>query len=257
MNRNKQPYYYFKNSKAKGRPPTSNNYKCPNCQNSYNKTERIPIKLKNCDHTICKYCLKQRMINHNTTCPIDGYLIYFNYTRKDQEFSGGKTELENFCEDESVLKSMNLDVSTEVTNSFRESFKDSIHRFKIWEKREKASSLNNMQKLQHAKKNNRCIIHNKSLEILCVNPECMKKICTNCALFGDHRGHQIKSEFEIINYAETKTKELVDVQKGLKDSESLFQKEKWDTLLNNTIKINEIKVIQDIDNFYDVRYYVK
>ncbi len=39
-----------------------------------------------------------------------------------------------------------------------------------------------------------CGIHGKPLEIICVN--CTKRICYQCGLFGDHKGHKMKTEVE-------------------------------------------------------------
>ena len=42
-----------------------------------------------------------------------------------------------------------------------------------------------------------CIQHNKPLEVFCISKGCHKRVCTNCALFGDHKMHKIKSEDDI------------------------------------------------------------
>jgi hypothetical protein len=47
-----------------------------------------------------------------------------------------------------------------------------------------------------------CAAHGRQLEVICM--DCMKRICTNCALFGDHKNHDIRSEEEI--RTETKVK---------------------------------------------------
>lgn len=144
---------------------------------------------------------------------------------------------------------MITDDSVEVTNSFRESFKDSIHRFKAWERQEKVNSANPAE--SKSKTKNLCSEHKRALEIICVNSECLKRICTNCALFGNHQGHQIKSEYDIVNYAENKTQEMLDVQKELYDSEQLLKRERWEVLLEKEIQNISEKLLKDIDNIYD------
>ena len=42
-----------------------------------------------------------------------------------------------------------------------------------------------------------CMQHNKPLEVFCISNGCHKRVCTNCALFGDHKMHKIKSEDDI------------------------------------------------------------
>ena len=60
---------------------------------------------------------------------------------------------------------------------------------------------NNLNSFQNQKF---CLIHNKPLEVICVDHKC--KICTNCALFGQHKNHEIISEdliyTEVFNNAE-------------------------------------------------------
>jgi hypothetical protein len=36
-----------------------------------------------------------------------------------------------------------------------------------------------------------CLVHQKPLEVVCLVD--MQKICTKCALFGQHKGHEFKS----------------------------------------------------------------
>jgi hypothetical protein len=36
---------------------------------------------------------------------------------------------------------------------------------------------------------NRCLLHDKPLDLICVDH--LKKICSGCALFGDHKGHKV------------------------------------------------------------------
>lgn len=40
-----------------------------------------------------------------------------------------------------------------------------------------------------------CLLHQKPLEVVCVID--LKKICANCAIFGEHKGHDFKSIEEI------------------------------------------------------------
>lgn len=40
-----------------------------------------------------------------------------------------------------------------------------------------------------------CLIHQKPLEIVCIRDK--TKICSTCAIFGDHKGHEFKSLDEV------------------------------------------------------------
>lgn len=104
--------------------------------------------------------------------------------------------------------------------------------------------------------NNYCFIHNRKTEIVCLDDKV--KICTSCALFGDHKNHNLKSEedlskeffikseilieyFEMMENFDAKIKEFKnpeylmtlekieaeanEKQKNLKESVALFFKE--------------------------------
>ena len=42
-----------------------------------------------------------------------------------------------------------------------------------------------------------CPKHKKIIEIVCI--DCKERICSNCALFGNHRGHDIKEESMVLD----------------------------------------------------------
>ena len=66
-------------------------------------------------------------------------------------------------------------------------------------------SQNNSQGTKQAEEF--CSIHRRRLEIFCFEKTCKTKICTNCALFGMHRGHNIKSLEDVYKYANEKSEE--------------------------------------------------
>ena len=59
-----------------------------------------------------------------------------------------------------------------------------------------------------------CTTHNRPLEVVCVDHRV--KLCTNCALFGEHKSHDIRNEedvfFELCTKAEIllETFEIID-----------------------------------------------
>ena len=42
-----------------------------------------------------------------------------------------------------------------------------------------------------------CPEHQRKLEIICISDR--SRICSNCALFGAHKGHDIRMEAEVVN----------------------------------------------------------
>ncbi|EGR31462.1 hypothetical protein IMG5_109210 [Ichthyophthirius multifiliis] len=72
---------------------------------------------------------------------------------------------------------------------------------------------------------NICKLHYKIIDIVCV--DCKQKICPNCALFGKHKNHFVKTEdevlTEIIKRAETLIGMFKIIEKGPKDAINLIQ----------------------------------
>jgi hypothetical protein len=53
-----------------------------------------------------------------------------------------------------------------------------------------------------------CANHKRPLEVICVDDRV--KICTNCALFGDHKNHDIRNEEELLIELCTKAEILLE-----------------------------------------------
>lgn len=51
-----------------------------------------------------------------------------------------------------------------------------------------------------------CPKHKRKLEIICIDDRV--RVCANCALFGEHKGHEVRQEDEVIDEI-TRTGELL------------------------------------------------
>lgn len=90
-----------------------------------------------------------------------------------------------------------------------------------------ANNLNNVNSSKKKSNTNNNIItlcekHNRPLEVFCLDDRC--KVCTQCALFEDHKNHQIKSEEEIINEIQLRAEIYVDLFELLEMSENSIMK---------------------------------
>ena len=65
--------------------------------------------------------------------------------------------------------------------------------------------------------NSLCSKHQRPLEVLCLQDKC--KVCTQCALFGEHKNHEIKNEEEIMNEVKLRAEIYVDLFELLVSSE--------------------------------------
>ena len=54
-----------------------------------------------------------------------------------------------------------------------------------------------------------CKVSGRPLEVVCV--DCHERICTNCALFGAHKNHDIRSEEEICNETQVRAEYLMEM----------------------------------------------
>lgn len=54
-----------------------------------------------------------------------------------------------------------------------------------------------------------CPIHKKKMELFCLEEK--ERICTNCALFGNHKNHEIEEEDEILKRINTKAEKLLEI----------------------------------------------
>jgi hypothetical protein len=52
-------------------------------------------------------------------------------------------------------------------------------------------------------KEDMCGIHNKKLEIVCI--QCRQRICSKCALFGEHKHHDVRENEDVMTEIKTRT----------------------------------------------------
>lgn len=54
-----------------------------------------------------------------------------------------------------------------------------------------------------------CPIHGKPLDVICVT--CKERTCSNCALFGVHKGHDVRPEQEVLDQINLRTECLMEM----------------------------------------------
>lgn len=55
------------------------------------------------------------------------------------------------------------------------------------------------------------MIHKRNIEVVCL--DCKEMICTNCALFGQHRGHSIYSEDDLLMMLGDRAQDIVHLNR--------------------------------------------
>jgi len=101
-----------------------------------------------------------------------------------------------------------------------------------------------------------CKEHNKKLEIICIDHR--QKICVNCALFGNHKNHNIKSEEEVLREITIRADKILELFQGIEDSSAeLFQQnaneENLAVLYENFMKKTE-KITKTINEKFTVLF---
>lgn len=58
-----------------------------------------------------------------------------------------------------------------------------------------------------------CPIHKKKMELFCLEEK--ERICTNCALFGNHKNHEIEEEDEILKRINSRAEKFLEILEKL------------------------------------------
>ncbi|MCQ2815695.1 MAG: hypothetical protein MJ252_00365 [archaeon] len=220
---------------------TQEELKCPICKTQYNTNENIPKLLINCGHTVCNKCLET---NQNFKCPEDQKEYEINSLNsfpvnqlilsliKSLEIQKKETKEEDKMEESkevSAVKTQPEELSSLLSKNNSELMSpspDSQKRF--------LESIKKMTATATKKKNyDNCQIHSsRPLEIICLDDKI--KICTNCALFGSHKGHQIISIEDFEKDISSKSELLINLFELIEDKfveneeQKTFEKSKED-----------------------------
>jgi hypothetical protein len=54
-----------------------------------------------------------------------------------------------------------------------------------------------------------CPVHRRKIELICI--DCKERICSNCALFGQHKPHDIRMEQDVLDEINTRTECLMEM----------------------------------------------
>ena len=63
-----------------------------------------------------------------------------------------------------------------------------------------------------------CPIHKRKIEIICI--DCKERICSNCALFGNHKNHDIRMEQDVLDEINIRTECLMEMYQIVAQSAS-------------------------------------
>ncbi|CAD8082256.1 unnamed protein product [Paramecium primaurelia] len=176
---------------------------CPQCRNIFNEFENIPLMLPDCGHTICQKCIKQMLMSadgQQICCPEDNIL------------AKGKTHITEFPKNCQLLKMV-------------------VKQRPSIDHPEYQLHLNNLAQ----EKIELCAEHLEKLEIVCLTDKI--RICTKCALFGNHRHHEVRSVDDVVREIASKAENIMQTYQKILDKQQELTESKFYELLNEKYQI--------------------
>ena len=229
----------------------ANNYdetKCPICNNQYDEEIRIPRILLNCGHTICSSCISSSENSHTSLkCPEDN-TEYQNISLSSFPINKALLRLLHLISESKRNKEENSLNKTATIKTPKTSPNKSLNTA-----RASRINLENL-KLYSNKKNEQCLEHpNRNLEMICLEELC--KICTNCAIFGKHKNHNVINIDEFVKDIELKAEKLIELFENISDGEIKKEidiiNDKSKNGLNNLLEVINDKYINMTNVIHD------
>jgi hypothetical protein len=227
---------------------------CPLCKGLYNLNNKLPILLSICGHTFCQECVKKLYYPDSFTliCPEDNLkmeniqnleilpknVTLLNLMQKIQKRKLNSS-MSLYIENKSTLLDNQIQLTHRHTVSVIPSISTNIFENQITQK-------NIIESYK-----NICLQHRRPLEIVCLDHQI--KICTSCALFGDHKNHNLRSEDDIIKETSIKAEILIQYYEIIEKNIEKYERENSGDILedlkkNFFVKNNLIK--ENIKNYF-------
>ena len=214
--------------------------KCPLCNNQYDEETRIPRILLNCGHSICSLCITK-----------------FNETQIPLKCPEDNTEYQNISLTSFPINKALMRLLHKISESKKNNEENSLIKIPIIKTpktspdkglntaRASRINLENL-KLINNQKCEKCLEHpSRNLEMICLEELC--KICTNCAIFGKHKNHNVINIDEFVKDIEIKAEKLIELFENISDGEI---KQEID-IINEKSKNNLSNLLEVINEKYN------
>ena len=214
--------------------------KCPLCNNQYDEETRIPRILLNCGHSICSLCITK-----------------FNETQIPLKCPEDNTEYQNISLTSFPINKALMRLLHKISESKKNNEENSLIKIPIIKTpktspdkglntaRASRINLENL-KLINNQKCEKCLEHpSRNLEMICLEELC--KICTNCAIFGKHKNHNVINIDEFVKDIEIKAEKLIELFENISDGEI---KQEID-IINEKSKNNLSNLLEVINDKYN------
>ena len=214
--------------------------KCPLCKNQYDEETRIPRILLNCGHSICSLCISK-----------------FNETQTSLKCPEDNTEYQNISLSSFPINKALIRLLHKISESKKNNEENSLIKIALIKTpktspnksintaRESRINLENL-KLINNQNCEKCLDHpSRNLEMICLEEQC--KICTNCAIFGKHKNHNVINIDEFVKDIETKAEKLIELFENISDGEIKKEIE----IINEKSKNNLLNLLEIINDKYN------
>ena len=219
--------------------------KCPLCNEFYNEDNCIPRILLNCGHTICTNCIlnclnsssilkcPEDSTEYNNISSISSFPINKALLKLLHKISESKKIREKPQNINAIITNFKIPSPTSSPYKGLKTFRNSLKNFESLKKITLSNSKYNLKCNEHP---------NRNLEMICLEEIC--KICTNCAIFGRHKNHNVINIDEFIKDVEGKAGKLLELfeninEGAIKKDINIINEKSKDKLSNLLEIINE------------------
>lgn len=250
----------------------SNYLKCTFCVRDFDLKQRQPYIIIDCGHSICQSCLSQHlMLRSAFTCPEDMVVISPN-GKSLSDFpknhalinmmnnANGSRSPSNNDNRKSLmsLKGMSERVTKPSTSYAERTLSEkitiapklSLTGQKGGQNKQFVSNDSNSYSEENIE--DVCLKHHKRLEVICTEPECRTKVCYQCGLFGDHKGHKVEPEVEFFNRADKLAQSLSDTLDSVKKRENYAFHKFLKKIVREAIDGKKDEIRRRLNKSYDV-----
>ena len=96
-----------------------------------------------------------------------------------------------------------------------------------------------------------CKEHGRKLEIVCLDHKC--RICTNCALFGAHKGHNVRPEEEVHREIAVRGDKLIDMFHAIEKQQNKINDPSFSNKMSEKIKDRYDEIANVVHDKFNVR----
>lgn len=227
---------------------------CPRCLHEFDSQEHVPHMIPSCGHTICSLCVQSFLDSPETLnefiCPEDKVPIQIQ--GKDLNSFPKNVILIRLVERKRTLANGTFAEDIKSTSTSKTTPRKSFTPKKVESKENEENIPPTNQEVHIVAKPEvplNCPEHGRRLEIVCLDHKC--RICTNCALFGQHKGHFVKTEEEVLKEITMRGECLIDMYDLVEKSQTLLSDEDVFSKFINKVSNKKNEIFSLVHNQFD------